>query len=83
MILDASNVIPLRYSFWVANLVPLRKKNEETQMCVNFNNLNRYLLKDNYPLPKMYHIFKKVVGTQIISMMDAFFYVELSGNEYK
>ena len=29
-------------------------------------------MKDNYPLPKMDHILQKVVGVEIISMMDGF-----------
>jgi hypothetical protein len=46
-------IIPLRYSKWVANLVPIKKKNGEIRLCVDFRNLNRSSLKDNYPLPKI------------------------------
>jgi hypothetical protein len=53
---DAKIIIPLRYSKWVANLVPVRKKNGEIRICVDFINLNRSSKKDNYPLPKMEHI---------------------------
>jgi hypothetical protein len=35
-ILDAKIIIPLRYSEWVANLVPVRKKNGEIRLCVDF-----------------------------------------------
>jgi hypothetical protein len=47
------NNIPVRYSEWVANLVLVRKKNGEIRVCIDFRNLNRASLKDNYPLPKM------------------------------
>jgi hypothetical protein len=57
--LDAKIIIPLRYSEWVANLVPVRKKNGEIRLCVDFRNLNKCSLKDNYPLPKMDHILQK------------------------
>jgi hypothetical protein len=40
--------------------------------CVDFINLNRVSLKDNYPLPKMDQILKKVVCSQKISMLDGF-----------
>jgi hypothetical protein len=33
-LLDAQIIIPLRYLEWVANLVPVRKKNGETRLCV-------------------------------------------------
>ena len=50
-LLDAKIIVPLRYSSWVANLVPVRKKNREIRLCVDFSNLNRSSLKDNYPFP--------------------------------
>jgi hypothetical protein len=45
-LLDAQIIIPLRYSEWVANLVPMRKKNGEIRLCVDFRNLNRSSKKD-------------------------------------
>jgi hypothetical protein len=35
-ILDAQIIVPLRFSEWVANLVPVRKKNGEIILCVDF-----------------------------------------------
>jgi len=69
---DAKIIVSLRFSKWVANLVPVRKKNGEICLCVDFKNLNRVSLKDNYPLPKMDHILQKVVGSQRMSMLDGF-----------
>jgi hypothetical protein len=71
-LMDAKIIVPLRYSEWVANLVPVRKKNGEIRLCVDFRNLNRSSLKDNYPLPKMDHILEKVVGANRMSMIDGF-----------
>ena len=71
-LLDAKIIVPLRYSSWVANLVHVRKKNGEIRLCVDFRNLNRSSLKDNYPLPKIEQILQKVVGAQRISMVDGF-----------
>jgi transcriptional regulator of aromatic amino acid metabolism len=62
----------LRYSEWVANLVPVRKKSREIRLCVDFRNLNRSSKKDNYPLPKMEHILQRVTGASKISMIDGF-----------
>ena len=69
---DAKIIVTLRFSKWVANLVPVRKKNGELRLCVDFRNLNKVSLKDNYPLPKMDHILQKVVGSERISTMDGF-----------
>jgi hypothetical protein len=71
-ILEEKIIVPLRYSEWVANLVPARKKNGEIRLCVNFRNLNRSSLKDNYPLPKMDYVLEKVVGANRISIIDGF-----------
>jgi hypothetical protein len=71
-LLDAQIIVPLRYSKWVANLVPVRKKNGEIRLCVDFRNLNRSSKKDNYPLPKMEHILQRVTGASKISMIDGF-----------
>ena len=72
-LLDVRIIVPLRYSDWVANLVPVRKKSGEIRLCVNFRNLNRSSRKDNYPLPNMEHILQKVTGASRISMIDGFF----------
>ena len=50
---DAKIIVTLRFSKWVSNLVPVRKKNGEIRLCVEFRNLNKVSLKDTYPLPKM------------------------------
>lgn len=46
-------IVPVRFSDWVSNLVAVRKKTGEIRLCIDFKNLNRASLKDNYPLPKM------------------------------
>jgi hypothetical protein len=68
--LDAQIIVPLRYSKWVANLVPVRKKSGEIRLCVDFRNLNRSSIKENYPLPKMEHILQRVTGASRISMIN-------------
>jgi hypothetical protein len=70
--LDAKIIIPLRYSEWIANLVPVRKKNGEIRLCVDFRNLNKCSRKDNYPLPKMEHILQKFSGASVMSFIDGF-----------
>jgi hypothetical protein len=71
-LLDAKIIVPLRYSEWVDNLVPVRNKSGEIRLCVDFRNLNRCSLKENYPLPKMDHILQRVVGEKNVSMLDGY-----------
>jgi hypothetical protein len=53
-------------------MVPMRKKSGEIRFCVDFRNLNKVSLKENYPLPKMDYILQKVVGSHKMSMLDGF-----------
>jgi hypothetical protein len=71
-LLDARIIIPLRYSEWIVNLVPVRKKNGEIRLYVDFRNLDKCSRKDNYPLPKMEHILQKVSGSNVMSFVDGF-----------
>jgi len=65
-------IVPLRYSKWVSNIVPTRNKTSEIILSIGFRNLNKFSLKDNYPLPKMDHILQKVLGSSRISLLDGF-----------
>jgi len=50
---------------------------------VDFKNLNKPSLKDNYPLPKMDHILENVVGENRMSMIDGFLgYNQIAVNEH-
>ena len=69
---EAKIIVALRFSCLVENMVPIRKKNGEIRICIDFRNLNRFSLKDHYPLPKMDHIMQRVVGSQRISTLDEF-----------
>ena len=69
---DAKIIVPLSYSKWVSNIVPTRKKIGEIGLCIDFRNLNKVSLKDNYPLPKMDHILQKVAGSSRISLLYGF-----------
>jgi len=69
---DGAIIKPIRHSSWVSNLVPVRRKNGDIRLCVDFRNLNKSSLKDNYPLPNMEAILQKVTGCELLSMMDGF-----------
>jgi len=51
----------------------MRKKTGEIRLCIDFRNLNKVSLKDNYSLPKMDHILQRVVGASCMSLLDGYF----------
>ena len=53
---ESKIIVALRFSRWVAKLVPVRKKNGEIKICIDFKNLKIFCFRDHYPLPKMDHI---------------------------
>lgn len=69
---EGNIIVPMRFSKWLANLVPVRNKNGEIRICIYFINLNKASLKYNYSLPKMDHILQIIVGSQRMSMLDGF-----------
>jgi len=68
-----SNIIcPVHHTQWVSNLVPVRNKNGEICLCVDFCNLNRASDKDNYPIPPMEQILQQVYGFERLYLLDGF-----------
>eukprot|EP00253_Pinus_taeda_P006472 PITA_06472 len=65
-------IVPIQFSDWISNLVPVRKKTSEIRLCIDFRNLNKVSLKDNYPLAKMDHILQRVVGASRMSLLDGY-----------
>ena len=69
---DGGIIKPNRHSTWVSNLVPIRNKNGDIRLCVDFNFFNIASLKDNYGLPNMEAMLQQVTRSEIMSMMDGF-----------
>ena len=69
---EAWTIPPIRFSEWVSNLVPTRKKTGEIRLCVDLIDVNKVSFKDNNPLPKMDHILQRIVGSSRISLLDGF-----------
>ena len=69
---EAGIIAPIRFSEWISNLVPTRKKTGEIRLCVDLRNVNKVSLKHNYPLLKINHILQRVVGSSRISLLDGF-----------
>lgn len=65
-------IVPIWFSKWMSNLVPVRKNIGEIRLYIDFKNLNKVSLKDNYPLPKMDHILQRVFGSSMMSLLDEY-----------
>ncbi|XP_074270805.1 uncharacterized protein LOC141594703 [Silene latifolia] len=50
-LIEAGFIREVKYSTWIANIVPVRKKNGQLRICVDFRDLNDACPKDDFPLP--------------------------------
>ncbi len=57
---------------WVANIVPVPKKDRKVKMCIGFRDLNRACPKDYFPLPHIDVLVDNTVGNALMSFMDGF-----------
>jgi len=57
---------------WVANIVPVTKKNEKIRFCIDFCNLNKACPKDEFPLSVTDVMIDNTCGFERISFMDGF-----------
>lgn len=71
-LLKATIIFLVRHSKWVTNLVPVRMKNGDIRICIDFRNLNKACQKDNLPLSTMEQILQSVAGSKLMSFLDGF-----------
>ncbi|KAG9453929.1 hypothetical protein H6P81_006833 [Aristolochia fimbriata] len=69
--LIAANFIrEVKYPSWIANIVPVKKKNGQIWVCVDFRDLNKACLKDDFPLPITELMVDAMIGHEALSFMD-------------
>lgn len=60
------------YPKWLANIVPVKKKNGQVRICVDFRDLNEACPKDEFPLPITELLIDATTGFGALSFMDGF-----------
>lgn len=68
----ASFICPIQYPGWLTNIVPVKKKNDQIRICVDFCDLNKAYPKDEFPLPHIDTLVDANSGHQMFSFMDGF-----------
>jgi hypothetical protein len=69
---DAKVITEVKYLVWLANTVPVKKKNEEWRMCVDFTELNKACKKDDFPLERVDKIVDDAANSEMLSLLDMF-----------
>jgi hypothetical protein len=69
---DAKVIREVKYPVWLANTVPVRKKNGKWRMCVDFIDLNKACKKDDFPLERVDKIVDDAANSEMLSLLDMF-----------
>ena len=62
----------VNYPEWSANVVLVLKKDGKVRMCVDFRDLNKANLKDDFPLPHINVLVDNTASHAFLSFMDGF-----------
>ncbi|KAK4388597.1 hypothetical protein Sango_2466300 [Sesamum angolense] len=60
----------VKYPMWISNIVTVRKKNGQIQVCVDFRDLNNACPKNDFPLPIAEFMIDATTGHEALSFMD-------------
>jgi hypothetical protein len=69
---DAKVIREVKYPVWLANTMPVKKKNGKWRMCVDFTDLNKACKKDDFPLERVDKIVDDAANSEMLSLVDMF-----------
>ncbi|KAL0313661.1 UNVERIFIED_CONTAM: Transposon Tf2-12 polyprotein [Sesamum calycinum] len=72
-IIEVNFIREVKYPMWISNIVPIRKKNGQIRVCVDFRDLNNACPKDDFPLPIVELMIDTTTGDEALSFMDGSF----------
>ncbi|GAU51810.1 hypothetical protein TSUD_415980 [Trifolium subterraneum] len=70
--IDAGFLITSEYPQWLANIVPVPKKDGKVRMCVDYRDLNKTSQKDDFPLPHIDVLVDSTAKSKVFSFMESF-----------
>ena len=70
--LDAKFIKETKYPEWIANVLPVPKKDGRVRMCADYSDLNKASPKDGYPLPHIDILVDNTGNHALLSFMDGY-----------
>ena len=55
---------------WGAPVLFVKKKDGSMRLCIDYRELNRVIIKNKYPLPRIDDLFDQLQGAQVFSKTD-------------
>lgn len=72
MLVKCNFIRTTRYVKWIANMVPIIKKNDTLRVCIDFRDLNAATPKDEYPMPVVEMLVDSSTWHKYLSMLDGY-----------
>ena len=69
-LIDVVFIEEVKYPKWISNIVPIRKKNGQIRVCVDFRDLNNACPKDDFPLPIIEIMIDATTCYERLSFLD-------------
>ncbi|XP_057461067.1 uncharacterized protein LOC130751463 [Actinidia eriantha] len=69
-LIEADFIREVKYPTWISSIVPVKKKNGQIRICVDFRDLNNACPKDDFPLPITELMIDATTGHEALSFMD-------------
>ncbi|CAA0824502.1 Uncharacterized mitochondrial protein AtMg00860, partial [Striga hermonthica] len=69
-LIEVGFIREVKYPTWISSIVPVRKKNGQVRVCVDFRDLNEACPKDDFPLPITELMIDATMGHEALSFMD-------------
>ena len=70
--LEAKVIRVTQYPTWLANIVPVPKKDGKVRVCVDYRDLNKASPKDDFPLPNIHILLDNCAKHEITSFVDCY-----------
>ena len=69
-LIEARFIHEMKYPTWIANIVPVRKKNGQLRIYVDFPDLNEVYPKDDFPMSVLELMIDSTTGHEALSFID-------------
>ncbi|KAI3470777.1 hypothetical protein Pfo_027440 [Paulownia fortunei] len=69
-LIEVGFIREVNYPTWISSIVPMRKKNGQIRVCVDFRDLNYACPKDDFSLPITELMIDATTGHEALSFMD-------------
>ncbi|XP_015166801.1 uncharacterized protein [Solanum tuberosum] len=69
-LIEAGFIREVKYPLWISIIVPVKNKNGQIRVCVNFRDLNKTCPKDDFPLPIIELMVDATTGHEVRSFLD-------------